>query len=250
MWTTTEIPTLDLAGFSALVEGRLPAVRIPDFASLDECSALSRQLLTDSLRTHTIPAVVRLGISQYQQGICDSKDGYFAQAAELRSGFSRMFADSFDPLTRFTEHLRSTGVDTGIMHEPDGRAYWAGSGKLRTGDSPLHVDFAPQDSPGWAVEEATAQLAWNLYLETSDGGYLQVWDRRWERGLDVHQSDKTYAFDPSVVDDATALEVIPVVGDIVVVNSRYFHAVTRTSHRLSFGSFISVFADGSARLWS
>ena len=250
MWSTTQIATLDLDGFRALADGRVPALRIPEFATPGECADLSRLLLENSVRTNTIPAVTRLGISQYEQGIRDSKDAYLTQAAELRPTFAEVFSASFDPLSRFVGRLQATGLDVDIMSEPDGRAYWAGSGKIRTGTTPIHVDFAPQDSPGWAVEATVAQLAWILYLRIDAGGDLELWDRRWERELDVHQPSGSYAYEPAVIEGADHLAVRPVVGDVVILNSRYFHAVSHTEHRLAYGSFISVFADGTARLWS
>lgn len=250
MWTTTRIPNLDVDGFHALAEGRIPALRVPGFASAEECADLGRALRRRSLRTFTVPEVVRLGISQYEQGVRGTKDDYLSQAARLRPEFAAIFAASFDPLGRFIGDLRAAGIDADIMREPDGRAYWAGSGKLRDGATPIHVDFAPQDSPGWAVGDAIAQLAWNLYLDVGDGGDLRLWDRPWEPELDSHQFDASYAYDPAVIDGADALTVPPVVGDVVMVNSRYFHTVTPARHRLTYGSFISVFTDASARLWS
>jgi len=250
MWKTAEIQALDADGFRALADGHLPALRISAFATPDECTSLSDQLLSESLRTNSIPTVTRLGISQYQQGIRDSKDAYLDLAAELRPQFDKIFEASFDPTSRAIEHLRALGLDADIMAEPDGRQYWAGTAKLRTGETPVHVDFAAQDSPGWAVETAVAQLAWVLYLQVGEGGELRLWDHCWEPHMDVHQSPGHYAYDPIVVEGADSLDLKPVVGDVVLLNSRYFHTVTHTGNRLAFGSFVSVFADGRARLWS
>ena len=65
------------------------------------------------------------------------------------------------------------------MTEPEYRRYWCGNGKIRNGVTPIHIDFAPQDSAGWAIAHTWVQLSWKLYLDNpSGGGDLHVWERR------------------------------------------------------------------------
>jgi hypothetical protein len=138
------------------------------------------------------------------------------------------------------------------MIEPGYGPYWAGNGKLRNGVTPIHVDFAPQDSAGWAIAETRVQFAWNVYLDNpGDGGDLQVWERRWSRQHDrVHQVEGQYYYRPDVVEGARRVDVPVTVGDVVIVNSAVYHAVGQAAGRIGFGSFISLFDDGRFRLWS
>ena len=203
-----------------------------------------------SARSQSVRQVVRLGISQYQEGVKGSKQGYFARAAELRSAQQAICERSFDPLQRFLERLRAAGFDADVMEEPGLGAYYAGVGKSRQGASPLHVDFAPQDSPDWEVGKASAQLSWNFYLNTPVGGALVVWDKLWDPRDDVHQVADNYYYEPEVVKGASRIELPVKEGDVLLLNSRNFHAIASTPHRVAFGSFISFFPQNRMRLWS
>jgi len=178
MWKSTEILPLAHASVMDLIEHRIPAVRISDFANASEITRFKTRLLSNSCRTKSIEQVTRLGISQYQQGLRRSKEEYFRLAQEVQKDFDEIFRQSFSPLQRIIERLKSAGFDTAIMHEPGFGDYFAGSGKLRNGFSPIHVDYAPQDSQDWAVGASKAQLAWNFYLQVPDaGGELLLWDK-------------------------------------------------------------------------
>lgn len=251
MWLTTDVPEASTASLHALVDGQVPAVRMSGFASPDETVALRDAMDAMTVRTSSISTVTRLGISQYEQGLRGSKEDYFAQAAELVPVFERAFVSSFSPLERFLSSLRSLGIDADIMTEPGFGPYWAGNGKLRIGRTPLHVDFAPQDSAGWAVHAAHAQLAWNLYLSDPDGqGHLLLWDKEWRPEDDSKQIQGEYFHDMSVVDGVRHVEVPTVVGDVVIINSRNYHRVADAQGRLSYGSFVSVLEGERFRLWS
>jgi hypothetical protein len=129
--------------------------------------------------------------------------------------------------------------------------YFAGNGKLRSGISPVHVDFAPQDSAGWAIARAGVQLAWNFYLRVpAEGGELLLWDKHWQPEDDGYQVDDNYYYDEAVVRDARMLRISVSPGEVIILNSRNFHAVSETRDRLAFGSFISVFEGNQLRLWS
>ena len=163
-----------------------------------------------------------------------------------------MFARSFDPVARLIAELRRLELDADLMTEPGFGAYWAGSGKLRNGATPIHVDFAPQDSAGWAVGATRVQLAWNVYLDNPGaGGDLLVWERRWSPEDDgTHQVEGEYYYRPEVVHGARRVEVPVTIGDVVFVNSSVYHAVADARRRVAFGSFISIFDDGRFRLWA
>jgi hypothetical protein len=251
MWEDTRIHPLGHAALLALIESRIPAVRIDDFATDAERRQLLEGLLGHACRTSSIKQVTRLGISQYEQGLRATKEGYFAQARQLDKDFSRIFTQSFPPLQRLIGKLGEAGFDADIMCEPGLGRYFAGNGKLRNGFSPIHVDFAAQDSAGWAIAAAKAQLAWNLYLRIPEqGGELLLWDKLWTPQDDVHKARDSYYYNDEVVRGAPMLTVSVRPGEVILINSRNYHAVTQAQDRLAFGSFISVFDDGRLRLWS
>lgn len=251
MWDVTSIQPLDQHTLVSLIRNRIPAVRIEEFAHQREIEALADGLLRTACRTRSISEVTRLGISQFEQGLRASKSSYFSLARQLGPVFSKIFADSFSPTGRMIERLRQAGFDTAVMAEPNHGPYFAGTGKLRNGYSPVHVDFSPQDSEGWAIAGATAQLAWNLYLQLpGDGGELLLWDKQWQPDDDRYQVDGQYFYDDDVVQGADMLRISVSPGEVLIINSGNFHAVAEARKRLAFGSFISVFPNQRLRLWS
>lgn len=251
MWKTNKIQKVDFNSLASLIDGRIPAIRIETFADSQESDALANGLLEHARRTSSIEQVTRLGISQYQQGVQKSQEHYFNLARIMDAEFSHIYAGSFSPVNRLITRLRTLGFDTDIMSEPDLGAYFAGNGKLRNGYSPVHVDYAPQDSAGWTVAEADAQLAWNLYLRIPpQGGELLLWDKLWQPEDDRYQVNHNYFYHDAVVKGVPMIRISVSPGDVVIINSRNFHAVSETQDRLAFGSFISCFQDGRLRLWS
>jgi len=251
VWQSDAIEPLTQESLARLIDNRIPAVKVAQFAQQEEMQSLRAALLANADKTHSIPQVARLGISQYEQGLQGSKAGYFATASELETQFAGFFGRSFSPVQRLIESLQNCGFDADIMTEPGMGRYFAGNGKLRNGFSPIHVDFAPQDSTGWAIADAKAQLAWNLYLQVpTEGGALLLWDRLWTPEDDAYQVDGNYYYQEQVVHGARALRIEVSEGEMLIINSRNYHAVEESRDRLAFGSFISVFADNSLRLWS
>ncbi len=251
VWESDNINEFSDSSLLALVENRIPAVSIKSFACAHETEALVAALQELACRTSSISQVTRLGISQYEQGIRASKANYFKLAKHIEPAFSKVYARSFSPVQRLIQQLEETGFDAGIMSEPGMGLYFAGNGKLRNGYSPVHVDFAPQDSAGWAIAETGVQLAWNLYLRVPpEGGELLLWDKHWQPEDDVHQVDGNYYYDEAVVRDARMVRLHVSPGEVIIINSRNYHAVTEARDRLAFGSFISVFEGNRLRLWS
>jgi len=251
MWESDNINELSGLSLVALLENRIPAVRIKSFADAHETDALVTGLLEHACRTCSISQVTRLGISQYEQGIRVSKDNYFKLARRIEPAFAKIFAGSFSPVQRLINRLQEKGFDADVMSEPGMGDYFAGNGKLRNGCSPVHVDFAPQDSAGWAIAEASVQLAWNIYLRVpAEGGELLLWDKHWQPEDDSYQVDDNYYYDDAVVRDARMVRVSVSPGEVIIINSRNFHAVSDVRDRLAFGSFISIFEGDRLRLWS
>lgn len=251
MWEDDEVQPISHAALQGVIENRIPAVRIDNFATDEEARQLLTGLMEHACRTGSVKQVTRLGISQYEQGVRATKESYFAQARQLDRDFSRIFAQSFTPVARLIGKLGDLGFDAAVMSEPGLGQYFAGNGKLRNGFSPIHVDFAPQDSAGWAIAGATAQLAWNLYLRVpAQGGELLLWDKQWTPQDDIHQVRDNYFYSDAVVRDVRMLTIGVRPGEVIIINSRNYHAVAEAKDRLAFGSFISVFDDSRLRFWS
>jgi len=251
MWDSDEIKPLSRSTFLDLIHNRIPAIRLDGFAGKEEIDGLSNALHRHACRTNSIKEVTRLGISQYEQGIRVSKDNYFLMADKLNKVFSQIFSRSFSPVQRLIDELEALGLDVGVMSEPGFGAYFAGNGKLRSGRTPIHVDYSPQDSDGWAIADSKYQLAWNLYLRVPpQGGELLIWDKHWEPEDDEYLVENNYFYQEEVVSGAPMMRVKVNPGEVMMINSRNYHSVAEAEDRFAFGSFISVFDDLRVRFWS
>jgi len=250
-WSTRDVLPFSAESLRGLIANEVPAVRYAAFATPEETAAFGAAMTEHSRRTSSISQVTRLGISQYQQGVKGSREEYFGAAREARAEYAVIFAASFDPLTRFINALSALGFDAGIMQEPGWGPYFAGTGKVRNGVSPIHVDFSPQDSEGWAVGSLDAQLAWNYYINIPrTGGELLLWDKTWYPEHDIHQAEGSFWYHPTVVADADEVRIAVQPGDVVLLNSRNYHAVAESADRLAYGSFIACYDGGRLGLFS
>ncbi len=251
MWKDAAIQPFDHDSLVDLINNRIPAVRIEKFAAKDMADSLVIALLEHACRTQSINQVTRLGISQYEQGLCVTKDNYFRLAKEISNKFSEIYRNSFSPVKQLINLINELGFDTDVMSEPGFGNYFAGNGKLRNGFSPIHVDFAPQDSADWEIGKSKSQLAWNFYLRVPEqGGELLLWDKLWNPQDDVYQVNDSYYYNEEVLKNSPMLQVEVQPGEVLIINSRNYHAVAESEGRLAFGSFISVFENNRLRLWS
>nr|VFK25067.1 MAG: hypothetical protein BECKMB1821G_GA0114241_101122 [Candidatus Kentron sp. MB] len=71
-----------------------------------------------------------------------------------------------------------------------------------------------------------------------------------EKKMMSFRSRITITIPINVVKDVEILRFVVVPSQLLVINSRNYHAVSDTKDRLACGSFISVMADNSLGLWS
>jgi hypothetical protein len=249
-WETDQVSNFSYEAISQLIEGRVPAVRLQGFSTNSETQNLVDALASFSAYSQSIKQVLRIGLSQYQEGLADSKENYFKKAKELLPRQTDVFHQSFNPVERLCSLLSEIGYNTSIMHEPGFGDYYAGNAKYRTGTTPIHIDYAPQDSAGWAVYSSHAQLSWNLYIKNTHGGKLQLWDKYWQSDDDLLQHENGFHYRRSVVKNCKMLEIDAIPGELLLINSRKYHAVSESKDRLAFGSFISHFPENHLRFWS
>ena len=251
LWHTVDVQPFTRESVDRLLRHEVPAVRLASFATPAESQAFADAMLGGARRTGSIAQVARLGISQYQQGVRGSKAAYFAAADEARAEYAAIFAASFNPVQRFIAALEGVGYAAEVEEEPGHGRYFAGTGKLRNGHTPMHVDFSPQDSTGWRVGALQAQLAWNLYLQVPpEGGELLLWERLWQPEDDAWLEPGQYYHRPEVVADARELRLPAVPGEVLILNSRCYHAVSDSENRLAYGSFVAWYGDNRLGLFS
>ena len=117
---------------------------------------------------------------------------------------------------------------------------------------PVHIDFAPFESPGWEmISGVDAQLAANVYLDASpEQGDLVIYDKLWNPDDEQYRFEDRFGYSDAAVSEAPYEVLTPASGAIVLFNSRCFHRVVATGRRRLTFSFFLGFQDDEIILWS
>lgn len=248
---------LNTENLGDLVENRIAALLIPDFATAEECNEFSAALDNAPLQYYTVgrPAgYVGMTFIQYMN---NPKQDYFdnvaAASADVRSVTSR----SFDPVSRFVELIeQKTDYRMSVAEEPGYGSYFAGIIRILSGGNNIHIDFAPQFAHDHVVGQVTAQLAWNVYIDQPPvGGKTTIWNRPWRRTGNAEEDAKYPEFTEEELESAEALVFEARAGSVMIFNARNPHQVATTPeskrlNRIGAGSFIGQAADRELILWS
>lgn len=144
----------------------------------------------------------------------------------------------------------------GLAHEPMHGSYFAGLIRQINNSAKKHFDFAPYDAKGWAIQDVTKQIAWNIYLEMPEhGGETVVYNRPWQPHmyekflLEGHHG--SYGFSDAAVEGSQAIVIKPRTCDLWLFNTRNFHEVKGSSGpRITMSSFIGKTNKDAFVMWS
>lgn len=266
MWRTDEAQALSSETLAALFGNEIPAIRIPGFASADECArfaAATRRFRMKAVVGDTAvgqPAFAAQRIDHLGMTQAEYKRrgpaAYFEEAKRARAETAQVYALSFDPVERLRALLGAHFPgEVALAAEPDGRRYFAGIIRKSNHGLALHADFAPYQAPGYTVDRVDAQLAWNFYAETpSAGGVTTLHDAPWKwtrsRPGEVGEN---YPLPAEAVAGAETFSYRPSAGEAWLFNTRNPHkvsAVESAQDRLAVACFVGRLPEGRLALWS
>jgi len=253
-WATLEDATFSTETLEALFRNEIPAIRISQFATVEECHKLAEaaDFVGFDFYENVEPPIGRIGITQFEFGN-SRKFGYFDAVHQADSRKQRIVSLSFDPLERLAMLLRlHTAGKVGIAQENDHLGQYFAGLIRHINVALLHIDFAGFDAPDWKIGRCVAQLAWNLYLRVPEsGGKCIVYNRQWCTNDEEYKVPDSYSYDMSVVQTSEAKYITPVLGDLVLFNSRNFHQVLPGhGERITMSSFIGKMPEGDLVFWS
>lgn len=233
---------LNAKNLEDLFDNKISCIRVPNFASKNECTLLSNEIKKSEFDFYQDfePPIGKLGVTQYD-GIMKGKEWYFNHVEASTKLQSELFLKSFNPIERFFNHLsNSSSFDLVIPQEPNYGEYFAGVIRDINQTVRIHADFAVFDAPGWLISNISSQLTWNLYCDLPKyGGECIIYNHAWDIEEDKKVCLKTYQYNLDPLKDCEAKVIKPIVGDLYIFNSRNFHEVTMaSSNRLSISSFI------------
>jgi len=243
----------------ALFDNEVPAIRVANFCTPAEAERLVRVVKTKGFDFYedVVPPIGRIGITQFEHSN-KSKDEYLGMVERSSRSRDAIFQQAaFNPLLRVKRVLGQTlNCPVGFAQEPMHGEYFAGLIRQIDNSAKKHFDFAPYDAKGWAIEQVTKQVAWNIYLEMPDqGGETVVYNQPWlpdkfERFL-LEGHSGSYGFSDACVEGAQAIVIKPRVCDLWLFNTRNFHEVLGSSGpRITVSSFVGQTAPREYVMWS
>lgn len=228
-WIDTKEQDLRRETLAALLDNRLAAIRIRTFASPAECAAFAGAARAGNLKHYSVATRIGyIGLAQYEyrwnRPLSDYFDDVPAAAADLRQVVE---AAGFDPVARLIERLRAVwDAPVGLGHEAGQGDYYAGIVRIASEGVALHADYAPLNSPAYAIARIDGQLGWNFFAEDlPSGGATTVYNAPWSPAVARGEIPRSYDLPREVVAGAPSITYAPTAGDVVLFNSRNPHEI-------------------------
>lgn len=266
-WKTDRAVELTPANLAALFANQVPAIRVPDFATADECRAFAKAVKRHEMKTvigerqvaveaFASQRIEHLGLTQAEYKL-RGVDAYLDASKVAQAQVSDVCAASFDPLARLITTLQANVKgQVGIAREPDGRPYFCGIIRNSNNGLMLHADFALYQAPQYAIARVEAQIVCNFYVETpAKAGVTTLHDAPWQWQPSVPgEVAENYPLPESLVVGAPTFSFEPRAGEAYIFNTRNPHKVARSApdgkDRLAIACFIGRLPEGDLVLWS
>lgn len=247
-WVTDQAVPLTRQSFLDLLAGKTPLIKVPRFATRDECDRLVEALLPH-LRPYentTGPAVNKVGLAQFEfqaqsEEDYEKRDGsekqrYFDAAARLQSlhadlaaasGSPNLWSRIFSTLSALVRPDWDAGLASEDPRDPDSPRYFSGIFREINNGTPIHCDWCPYDcnTEDWVLSKITSQVVFNLYLTPVRGGATTLYDVQWTPEALAFRDRATYGYDKKLVEGKKSCRFEPEVGDLYIFNSRNMHEV-------------------------
>ena len=257
-WQSFEEAPLSRASFAALLENRIPALRMRNFAVPAECAAFARAARAGEIKYYSVtPPVGYIGMAQYEYRWDRPRADYFGDVAAANAKLRRVLDASFDPIARLVDILAGVlDAPVGIGVEAGLGPYYAGIVRIASQGITLHADYAPYNSPAYSIARIDAQLGWNFFAEDlAEGGTTTVHNAPWSPKIVAGEIPQSYGLPRDCIAGARSFTYAPTAGDVVLFNARNPHEVAggpadQGRDRIGIGSFIGRMPDRSLMLWS
>lgn len=258
-WTDVAERELSRDSLRAVLDNRLAVVRIRGFATAEECERFAKAAKAANMKYYSVQRRIGyIGLAQYEYRWNTPKENYFRDVLKARAELQPVLdAAGWDPIARLVERVQAVwDKPVGVGREAGLGEYYAGIVRSASEGVDLHADFAPFNSPAYAVGTIDAQLGWNFFAEgLLSGGKTTVHNAPWSPAVAPGEIPQSYNLPRDVVAGARSIVYDPTPGDVVIFNARNPHEISGGTtlpgrDRISIGSFIGRMPDGSLVLWS
>jgi len=286
-WENTDFAPLTPENLQALFDNKIPAIRIPDFFSSEECDALLKSLeansflrVTESVKKGEVSIILpdeskagnmrytghvtRIGISQSEYPWSEQAK-YFSQVAEKQAVFNEAAKLGIDPIKRLIDLVQKNSKGkVSIAEQPadskvaddKAKSFFCGIVRQVNGGTYPHFDWAPfHAGEPWAISRVNSQLSWNLFLTQPLGGNTVVYDQQWVPALEeLRKGDLSAPYPKDLLSTCKSIVSKPMHRAVVIFNSRNFHEVlatdTGSGKRITVSSFVGRTTNGDVLFWS
>lgn len=257
-WTAEGEYELTAENLKLLLDNRIPVIRIRNFATPEECASFVAAARAGNIKYYSVATKIGyIGMAQYEYRWGKPKEDFFAAVPAANRDLQELVSNcSFDPLQRLIDRLQAVWPKpVGVAREELGD-YYAGIVRFASEGVDLHCDWAPVNSPHYAIGRIDGQLGWNFFAEELEsGGHTTVHNAPWDPEITDGEIPKSYGLDRALVEGAPKAVYKPTAGDVVIFNTRNPHEISggvarAGGSRTSIGSFVGRMPDGELVLWS
>ncbi len=256
-WHSAQEHPLTTENLARLLDNRIAAIRVPGFATPQECAAFAAAAKQGRMQYYNVAdRIGYIGLAQYQYRWTKTKQEFLDDVPQAQADVAEVFARSFNPLQRLIERLRADWPADVDIASAGGRRYFAGIIRSTSDKIDLHVDWAPVNSPDYAIGAIDGQLGWNFFAEELlTGGHTTVYNHPWDPPRQAGEIPKSYGLDRALTEGVPRFSYRATAGDVVIFNTRNPHEIAPgQAHpggsRVSIGSFIGRMPDRSLVLWA
>ncbi len=257
--------SLTTKSLEALIDGKVLAIKIPNFVESDICQKLAhwyqvhprQQAYTTEFYINGIPVqkdqgVIRIGTPYnltYGKAIDDPVyEKYYTDALVNIKERKDACDPNSDPIEKLISQLNKIYVNGAKIASFDNKPMFAGIGRITKVNAQLledqpHVDALHQHF-------LDSQLSANFYLEVPErGGELEIWDYSPLTPNEISMVSPNKDWRSEL---GNSILIKPQKGDLILINPRRPHAVRmfQEGKRISLSCFIGYKRGESLLLWS
>ncbi|TMO88621.1 2OG-Fe(II) oxygenase [Pseudoalteromonas spongiae] len=257
-----EAQQIDAEELYLLSTKKVAAIRITNYYPEDLCEKITSKIINENKAGRFAKAehVQRIGMPHFDIVDTTSFNQYHEIALQNIKNLREIYTPYLSPIDKFRLEMDEAWPAGAKVESLYGKKCFVGLCRIIQGISGStlepHIDRLSRDSSdSYAAHSLESQLAANIYIATPDtGGEVEIWLK--EPEIEAYEKElektKSYHVNREILGEPDAV-IKPKVGDLLLFNSRCFHAVKESSGgiRSSIAAFVGYRGiNHSLSLWS
>jgi hypothetical protein len=242
------VSSLEPNSLMSLIRGEILALRIPNFYPQTLCQKSAQRLLKDPrFGYYTNEGAGNVG--RISMAYCETLNNphltqqYYAQSLPDIRRSREIFSPYLSPIDRLRLELQELWPFGANLENLEGKTMNVGVIRVfeRGSEALPHQDILRRDATSFPrAYELQTQLAANIYLQTAEGGELEIWQRKVsDREYEQVRSPNSYGVRRDIL-GMPEIAIEPDVGDLILFDSNHIHAVAsiQAGVRITMSCFV------------